>query len=208
MNIGFFTTFKVVVKISQLIIFNLKSFEIDFYTFFQFTFALPVIWYVIYFGIMPICSSKETLLQKASSLKGTFFGIFTLIILILCLLSAGFGLGDEGNRSLSWNRKNYDVTNDTLMVFTFELKPASPMAMVSHWDDSLDFYDISGTMDRHNLNLEETKEFLERHHCEIIIPTVKASPVYVYGSNLTPKKSYEISYTQKTSPHCSPMYDV
>ena len=157
---------------------------------------------------MPICSSKETLLQKAPSLKGTFFGIFTLIILILCLLSAGFGLGDEGNRSLFWNRKNYDDTNDILVLFTFELKPASPLETVSHWDDSLDFYEISATMDRHNLNLEETKEFLERHHCEIIIPTVKASPVYVYGSNLTPQKSYEISYSQKTCPNCSPMYAV
>lgn len=116
--------------------------------------------------------SKENFTRKNSSLKGTSLGIFTLIIVLLCLLFAGFGFGDEGIWSLTWNRKNNDDANDAL-IFTFELKPLeipSP-CRVYPWNDSLVSFSITATMKKHQLNLEETKEFLVRHHCDVIIPT-------------------------------------
>ena len=146
-------------------------------------------------------TSNEMLMREMSSLRGNYLGISTMIILVLCLLSASFEIGDEGNRTLTWNRKNNDDANDAL-IFTFELRPASPSVMMSHWDDSLD---VSATMMKHQLNLGETKDFLEKNRCEILLPTVNFSPFYIFGNDLAPKTGYEINYSQMTCNKCSPM---
>ena len=146
--------------------------------------------------------SKENFTRKNSSLKGTSLGIFTLIIVLLCLLFAGFGFGDEGIRSLTWNRKNNDDANDAL-IFTFELKPASPSsAMTSHWNDSLDFYDDSAKMMKRQLNLEETKQFLERYRCEIRLPIVKVSPIYIFGNDVSPNIEFKLSNYHMSYSEC------
>lgn len=141
-------------------------------------------------------------MREISSLRGTYFGISTIIILVLCLLSASFEIGDEGNRTLFWNRKNNDDANDAL-IFTFELMPASPSVIMSHWNDSLDVYKVSATTMKHQSNLEETKQFLERYHCEVILPTVTASPVYLFRNDLSSIRGYEMSFSQMTCNKCS-----
>jgi len=149
--------------------------------------------------------SNEEIMREISSFKGTYFGISTLIILVLCLLSAGFGIGDEGNGSLIWTRKDNGDANDAL-IFTFELKSASPSsAMTSHWNDSLDFYDVSATMMKRQLNLEETKEFLERYRCEIRLPIVKVSPIYIFGNDVSPNIEFKLSNYHMSYSECSPM---
>jgi len=140
--------------------------------------------------------SKQNFTRKNSSLKGTSLGIFSLIIVLLCLLFAGFGFGDEGIWSLTWNRKNNDDANDAL-IFTFELKPLEipSSCRVYPWDESLVSYWISATMKKRQLNLEETKEFLVRHHCEVTIPTNEVS----FNSNFGQFETYTVSI-----PNCSP----
>jgi len=126
---------------------------------------------------MLCCSSKENLLREISSLKGTFLKYLTLIILFLCLLSAFFGIGDERIRTIVWNqRTNADNTNDSRLVFNYMLKPGQPPPIWAlRWDEnSMDVYDISATMDNRIYNSNETKEFLERYHCENLIPTNEA----------------------------------
>jgi len=116
------------------------------------------------------------------SSKGNYLGISSPIILVLCLLSAGFGIGDEGNRSLSWNQSDDAANvNNKLIILTFELKPKSPLATVTRWDDSLDFYDISATTIDYYLNFKATKKFLERYHCEVLIPTGEVASIRVTG---------------------------
>ena len=113
-------------------------------------------------------------MREKASLKGTFLKYLTLIILFFCLLSAVFGIGDEIIRTLAWNqRNNADITNDSQSVFNYELKPALPPSRwVLRWDEnSMDFYDISATLGNRIYNFYETKEYLEKYHCENLIPT-------------------------------------
>jgi hypothetical protein len=143
-------------------------------------------------------------MREISSLKETFLKYFTLIILFLCLHSAFFGFGDERIQTLTWNRRNYaDITNDSQSVFNYELKPASPPTIVSHWSDSLDFYDISATMDNRYYNHNETKEFLERYHCENLIPTNEAFFEWFKGFRLFGPFGQCMRYTASI-PNCSP----
>lgn len=142
---------------------------------FQFILAIATFcWFVEPFGTMLFCcSSKENLMRDKSSLKGTYLRYFTLSILFLCLLPAIFGSGDERIQTLTWNQRNADNTNDSQLVFNYELKPALPTSRwVLQWDEhSMDFYDISSTIDNRYYNYNETKDFLEKYHCEILIPT-------------------------------------
>ena len=129
-------------------------------------------------------------MREKSSLKGTFLKFLTLVILFLCLLSAFSGIGDKKNQKLAWNQRNSnaDDTSDPQLVFSYELKPA----------EFMDFYDISSAKtDNSNYNFNETKDFLERYHCENLIPT--------YQAWIEPLGSFcrHMRYTA-SNPNCSP----
>ena len=96
-------------------------------------------------------------------------------------------MGDEQIKTLSWNmttnniRQYHNTTQEE--SFDYELKPSNPRAQyVFSWNDSLDVYDISATMNDLFLNLNETKEFLNRYSCDSKgFPTLAFQHVSIFG---------------------------
>ncbi len=132
-------------------------------------------------------------------------GILTLGILVLCLFTAGFGVGDESFKILHWDRKssignNANINDTSQSLLNYELKPVRLIEkMVYYWDDSLDFYDISANITNVSFNFEETREFLERYHCEILIPNLVTWYVPASWSKGGHYETYTVSI-----PNCSP----
>lgn len=137
-------------------------------------------------------------MREKSYLKGTFLKFLTVVILFLCLLSAFSGIGDKKNQNLAWNQRNNNADDTSIeshrLVFSYELKPASRQPS----EEFVDFYDIScAKTDNSNYNFNETKGFLEKYHCENLIPT--------YQAWIEPLGSFcrHMRYTDSI-PNCSP----
>ena len=138
------------------------------------------------------CFSKDPTKETYSplSLAGSIIRFLTLLIFISCLTFALVGLGNEQIKSLSWNNmRNNNIRKEHRQesFLTYELKPSTPSAkrVYSYWDDSIDFYAIFASMTSRIFNLEETKEFLDRYHCDINLPTTGGwlFKLFGYSSN-------------------------
>lgn len=108
-------------------------------------------------------------MEKEELKTWTFFASLLISIpLLLLLLVVGLGVGDEGANYLFWNKQHHpiiDDLNETSSIFSYSVNRSVSDKSLRYALPPSEFYDIVARMIADQMNLTETRKFLEKYNC-------------------------------------------